>query len=128
MFDYNAIDKAINQSFEATADKFADAQIEALNAEIYDWDGTTTYRKSGEIVDSPRDAVDTGELQNSLIQVRSVGARVYLYLAAHALDVHEGYVTDFGNSKPARRWTKMAYERFIDLERTMATELDKRLK
>lgn len=133
MFDHNAINRLVinrlvNESFEATADAFADAQTQALNAEIYEWDGTITHRKSGEIVGSPRDAVDTGELENSLIQLKTIGARTYLYLATHALDVHEGYVTPSGNAKPARRWTEVAYQRFINLEAKMAEELRQRLQ
>ena len=127
MINHNKINAAINQAFEATADKYAAAQIEAMEASIYDWDGTTTYRKSGEIVSEPRDIVDTGELKNSLHQLYGVGIRTYLYLASHAAEVHQGYISDRGNSKPARPWTKLAREQFVDLQISMADELGKHL-
>lgn len=123
MFDLTAVNKAIAQSFEQTADDFAKAQVKALEAEIYDWDGTVTYRKSGQIVSSPRDIVDTGELRSSLMQLYGINVRVYVYVAAHAADVHEGYITDAGFEKPARRWTKEARERYIDLQATFANYL-----
>ena len=127
MFDYNQINSIVSGAFEATADAYAQAQIEAIQAEVYPWDGTVTYRKSGEIVSEPRNAWDTGELGESLVQLKGIGLRLYLYLAAHAAEVHEGYETANGNSKPARPWTKVAREMFIDLEMTMADELRKRL-
>ncbi|MGL5944264.1 MAG: hypothetical protein ACRC2S_28615 [Waterburya sp.] len=126
MIDYSQVNTIITEAFEATADKFAEAQIDAMEAYVYDWD-TTTYRKSGEVVDSPRDIVDTGELRDSLTQLYGVGLRVYMYLASHAAEVHEGYINEFGNAKPARPWTRVAREMFIDLELTMAQELSKRL-
>ena len=127
MIDKDILSTIINDAFDATADAYAEAQIDAMYADIYRWDGTTTYRKSGEIVNSPRDIVDTGELVNSLIQLKTAGARTYIYLAAHALDVHQGYTTEYGNTKPGRPWTEIARQRFIDLEQTMAIELRKRL-
>jgi hypothetical protein len=127
LINYQDLNRAINAAFEATADAYEDAQIQALNAPIYKWDGTTTIRKSGKVVTSPRDVVDTGELQRSLFPIKSPGFRVYLYLINYAADVHEGYETDSGKKKPARPWTKVARERYIDLESTMALELNRRL-
>lgn len=126
MFDNDAINRAISEAFNATADAYAEAQIEAMNAPIYDWDGTTTVRKSGEVVTSPRDIPDTRHLENSLVQLKGIGLRTYIYLAAYALDVHEGYVTESGTVKPDRKWTKVAREIFINLELTMADELRNR--
>ena len=128
MFDHNQINKLINQSFEITADAYAEAQMDAMEARIYEWDGTTTYRKSGEVVTEPRDVVDTGELKDSLVELRGVGVRLYVYLAAHAAEVHQGYTTESGRSKPARPWTKLARELFIDIERNMGDELRTRFE
>jgi hypothetical protein len=127
LINYDALDNIINKAFEATADGFGEAQLAAIEAPIYDWDGTTTYRKSGEVVTEPRNIVDTGELRDSLSQIKDKGSRTYVYTADYASDVHEGYETDAGNTKPSRPWTKLAREQFIDLEQTMAQELNRRL-
>lgn len=127
MINYNALNNIINEAFDSTADAYGEAQLEAIEAPIYDWDGTTTYRKSGDVVEEPRDIVDTGELRDSLIQRKANGSRVYIYSADHAEDVHEGYRTEAGKDKPSRPWTKVAREEFIDLEQTMAKELNRRL-
>lgn len=127
MFNTHKINAILNKAFQTTADAYGEAQKKAMEAVIYPWDGTVTYRKSGEIVDSPRDIVDTGELRDSLVEIKAQAIRSYLYLASHSADVHEGYVTDGGNSKPARAWTKIARERYIDLERTMAEEIRRNL-
>jgi hypothetical protein len=127
MINYQELNQAINDAFEATADQYQDAQIKALHAPIYRWDSTTTIRKSGKEVTSPRDIVDTGELERSLVSVKGIGIRFYFYLIDYAADVHEGYETDSGKKKPARPWTKVARERYINLENTMAQELSRRL-
>jgi hypothetical protein len=127
LINYQELNQAINEAFEATADAYQDAQIQALHAPIYKWDGTTTIRKSGKEVTSPRDVVDTGALEESLVPIKGVGIRIYFYLIDYAADVHEGYETESGKSKPARPWTKVARERYINLESTMAQELSRRL-
>lgn len=127
MINYQELNQAINEAFEATADEYQDAQIQALHAPIYQWDKTTTVRKNGDVVTSPRDVVDTGSLAESLTPIKGVGIRIYLYLIDYAADVHQGYQTKSGKSKPARPWTKVARERYIDLESTMAQELKRRL-
>lgn len=121
------LNQKISSAFEATADAYADAQIEAMEAVIYEWDGTITHRKSGEVVDSPRNIIDTGELRDSLSQENETLKRTYNYTADHAGEVHEGYTTLSGIEKPARPWTERAREEFIDLEQTMGEELRKQI-
>lgn len=99
----------IQQAFHETADRFGDALDDAMDAKIYEWD-TTTHRKSGEVVDSPRNIVDTGYLKNSRYDVSKMDARNYIYPADYAGDVLEGYVDEWGNSKPGRNWVKVATE------------------
>lgn len=121
------VNHAISESFEVTADKFSETQIEAMEADIYPWDGTVTYRKSGEVVDyDPRNIVDTGNLRNSLLELQTGLIRRYIYTEHYAMEVHYGYINEFGTRKPGRPWTEIA-QRELDLEKTMGEELKKRL-
>ncbi len=80
-----------------------------MDEKIYEWPNKT-YRKSGEIVDSPRNIVDTGNLKNTRYDVAGVNQRNYIYPADYASDVINGYVDEYGNDKPGRNWVKVAVE------------------
>lgn len=93
--------------------------IEVLREEIenpqFEWD-SITVRKNGEVVSSPRNAVDTGELRDSLIvDVEITDSHTVTmwatYTADHAVDVYYGYVDDYGNIKAGRDWITPAVER-----------------
>ncbi len=89
MLNTNKLDAAIDWAFGETLDYFAREQVENLKAERWEWRGIT-YRKSGQVVGSPRDIIDTGELRDSLqVERRGLRGRTS-YLADHAYDVHEG--------------------------------------
>ena len=103
------VNSLIQQAFHKSADRFGDALDNAMDARIYEWD-TTTVRKSGETVGSPRNIVDTGYLKNSRYDVSKLNQRDYIYPADYARDVLEGYIDEWGNSKPGRNWVKVAVE------------------
>lgn len=69
----NYFDGSFEQAFQAMAGELADAFQEAFDAPIYDWD-RITLRSTGELVGTPRDIVDTGELRNSQYLILSEGA------------------------------------------------------
>jgi len=95
---------AAKRAFDKTAQDFAIAQQEQMDAEVYDWP-RTTERSSGEVVSSPRDIVDTGELKESL-EVSEVSRfqYEYYYPPDYAAIVHEGGKTASGREYPARPW------------------------
>lgn len=61
------------KAFQAMAEELSNSFQEAITAPIYDWD-RITLRSTGELVGSPRDIVDTGELRDSQYLVLSEGA------------------------------------------------------
>ena len=121
----NKVNEAIAGAFEATAEAYAEqCQIE-LESDKWDWP-RTTHRQNGEVVTSPRNAVDTGDLINSQeIEYLDDSTALVHYRSEHALDVHEGKVEN-GLLKPGRAWTESALEE-IDLESIMVEELRDRL-
>jgi hypothetical protein len=120
----NKVNEAIAESFEATVDAYAEqCQIE-LQSEKWDWP-RMTHRQNGEVVGSPRSAVDTGDLINSQ-QVEIEGNTALVsYASEHALDVYAGKVEN-GVLKPSRPWLDTALEE-IDLEAVFAEEMRDRL-
>lgn len=54
----------IHQAWEMFASKMNTLFREQIESPVYDWYGTTV-RRSGEIVDSPRNIVDLGNLRDS---------------------------------------------------------------
>ena len=69
----NHFDGSPEKAFQAMADELSDAFQEAFDAPVYDWD-RITLRSNGELVGTPRDIVDTGELRNSQYLILSEGA------------------------------------------------------
>lgn len=61
------------EAFQDMAGQLNDSFQHAISAPIYDWD-RITLRSTGELVGSPRDIVDTGELRDSQYLVLSEGA------------------------------------------------------
>lgn len=117
---------AIDESFKATVEAYADNCKEAIEAPIWDWTGATTYRKNGEIVTQPRNIVDTRELIDSQQPPRIEGDRATIeWTAKHATIAHEGLVDQ--SVYPGRPWTEEA-ARNTDFEGIMADNLRRKLK
>jgi hypothetical protein len=53
----------VARAFEATAQIIHDEIMELITEDVWEWD-RTTKRKSGEIVDSPRNIVDLGGIRD----------------------------------------------------------------
>ena len=94
----------IQKAFHRTCDRFGDALNTSIEADIYEWDNIT-YRKSGEIVGSPRNVRDTGYLQDSRYDVSSVNYRKYVYPADYAVEALESHLTSDGDN-----WIDVAIE------------------
>jgi hypothetical protein len=97
----------VQHAFHNTADRFGGEMTKAIDSKIYHW-GNRTRRKSGELVYTPRNIVDTGNLRNRRIDISSIDRREYIYLADYASDVLNGYIDEYGNPKPPRNWVRVA--------------------
>lgn len=101
--------KIINKAFRQTVDEFVVELRRQLETVKWEWDGTITVRRSGQVVVSPRDIVDTGKLRDSLMVIEN-NPKFYdlIYDTIYAELVHEGYTTSSGKQKPARPWVETA--------------------
>jgi len=114
MIDWDIIEDAVNRAFDRLVDRFEDLQTEQIEAIRWRW-FHSTRRTSGQVVNSPRDIVDTGALRDSL-QVSSIGNNHvrYEYQEDYSGLVHQGFdgVGRAGSpeSYPARPWVVTAYE------------------
>ena len=69
-----------------------------------------TKRKNGQVVSTPRDIVDTGELRNSLYsEMRGERNAVIGTKAEHSQLVHNGYFTSTGKEVPPRPYLKTGF-------------------
>jgi hypothetical protein len=100
------------RAMEGVVPAFDSALTQALSAKAYQWP-RKTVRSNGRTVSSPRDIIDTGELDSSQRLTRE--SRLvwrWDWNAAYALFVHEGVTFSNGTDMPARRWTVRAVEQF----------------
>lgn len=119
------LDRALSKSFQKTVKVYAENCRAAIESEVYDWTDTITYRQNGEIVTSPRDSDDTGELKNSQQAPVFDGDKATIeWTAPHAVIVHEGRIDQ--SVYPARPWTDQAKQN-TDFEGIMKAELQKYL-
>jgi hypothetical protein len=100
--NFTRIDSAIEDGFREAAKQLNDAIYDAIDAPIYDW-------PRGE---SPRDIVDTRELQNKQ-RYEEIGYAEYGWSwdVPYVLPVFTGYVTRSGSVMPARNPVEAAMQR-----------------
>jgi hypothetical protein len=112
--NWELLEQAINRAFDKLVARFEELQVEQLEAVKWEWFRATT-RKSGQVVTTPRDIVDTGSLRDSLDVTPIDNNEVkYQYGESYAGLVHQGYdgvgKTGSPESYPARPWVVGAYE------------------
>jgi hypothetical protein len=114
--------RGINQrTFERVMD-WADQDFDQQMASSkWQWNENKTRRKNGQIVGSPRDIVDTGDLLQSK-QRRQIGKSVteFIWEDEVAELVHDGGTMKNGGAYPARPWTEPTLE---DIEQVIDTVL-----
>jgi len=126
MINTSAFDRVLEQAFIALVDDFAIEQVNQLEDPKWEWD-RITKRKSGAIVDSPRDIVDLGTLRDSLdIEYVDETEAIYLYPVDYAANVHEGATRSDGSRMPARPWVTAAVDE-LDLVQVLADNLEELL-
>lgn len=116
------LNRAINQGFQATAQRLAEQHQEEIRAEQWEWP-RETQRQNGETVGSPRNIVDQGSLLESqeLVQIDANNIAI-VYDVPHAMVNHEGD----GESRPGKPWTVTALQN-LDVVQVFKDELKMRL-
>jgi hypothetical protein len=94
------------RTFERAMD-WADADFDQqMASEKWDWPNETR-RKNGQIVNSPRDIIDTGALLQSKRREQISNSVVeFIWDDEVAEGVHDGMVTKSNKRLPARPWTE----------------------
>lgn len=105
-------------------DAYADACTDELANPKWDWPGVTK-RRNGEVVGSPRDRVDTGELIDSLVITQNRDRAHLEWEAPHASIVHDGWLDQ--SVYPGTPWTETALEE-IDLNKIFIRALERNLR
>ncbi|HYW17714.1 MAG TPA: hypothetical protein VE956_00120 [Nodularia sp. (in: cyanobacteria)] len=123
--DLNKLNSAINRAFDLAVEAQGEAFQNALASDIWEWP-RETLRQNSDLVSSPRDIYDTGELYDSLVISRTANAAEYTWEADYAAIVHDGATTKSGTELPARPWTKVGLEE-CDAVGIMQQQLNKYL-
>lgn len=119
------LDGAISKAFEVTVEAYGDECKIAIESPIWEWTDTITHRQNGEIVGSPRSAVDTRDLIDSQQEPEFEGDKATIeWSSSHAGVVHDGWVDQ--SIYPGRPWTEEA-ARNTDFEGTMGEALKRGL-
>jgi hypothetical protein len=123
--DTGRLNRAIQLSFDVVVETLADSFSSAILDDSWEWP-RTTIRQNSDVVSSPRDIYDTGELYNSLVIARTANAAEYTWESDHAAIVHDGATTKNGTELPARPWTKIGLKE-CDAAGIMQQQLNKYL-
>lgn len=70
--DESLLNQMLKNHLDSKTDELTEGLKNSLNSNIFAW-GSVTHRKSGEIVSDPRNAVDTGKLQESIKSEKGSG-------------------------------------------------------
>jgi hypothetical protein len=88
-----ALDNQINRAFKSTAQGYSDQIDKELRSPKWDWSDRITKRRSGQVVGSPRDAVDLGTMVKSRQPVVIEGNKAVIeWSSDHASVVFTGLV------------------------------------
>ncbi|HYX18334.1 MAG TPA: hypothetical protein VE944_29005 [Nostoc sp.] len=107
--DFSKLNSVINKAFDVVVEAQGEAFQNAIASDIWEWP-RETLRQNSDIVSSPRDIYDTGELYDSLVIARTANAAEYTWEADYAAIVHDGATTKNGTELPARPWTHVGLE------------------
>jgi len=107
------------RTFERAMD-WADADFDQqMASEKWDWPNETR-RKNGQLINSPRDIIDTSALlQSKRREQISNSAVEFIWEDDVAEGVHDGMVTKRGKRLPARPWTEPTLDDIENIINTM---------
>jgi len=108
--NWNILENQIQETFTQIVENFKDDQIKELESEKWEW-SRETKRQNHQIVGSPRNIVDLGDLKDSLV-VEPISATevIYSYPVEYAMLVHQGATLSTGTELPARPWVDAAVD------------------
>lgn len=129
-FDRAKLNAGITKAFTKTAEVYTEQLQVELDTPEWQWTGKETKRRNGEVVGSPRDANDTGELLDSqqpvvIEQQGDITTATIAYECDHAAVVYTGW-TDAQEIYPGREWDKAAQEH-MNVPKHFADELKQEL-
>jgi len=102
------------------ADKDFDQQMASEKWPLTEAWPSSTRRKNGEVVGSPRDIIDTGALlQSKKRDAISSSITEFIWQDDVAEGVHDGMATKRGNRLPARPWTEPTLDDIENIINTM---------
>jgi hypothetical protein len=109
--------RGINQRTFQRAMDWADNDFDQQMASSkWDWNENQTRRKNGQLVGSPRDIIDTGDLLQSKERVQVNRSTVdFIWRDDVAELVHDGGTTKNGGAYPARPWTEPVLDELDDM-------------
>lgn len=103
-FTKKAIERICIDALESVVDELAAKFRELIESPVFEWPGTTV-RRSGEVVGSPRNIVDLGNLRDSQDTRRlNPAAFQFVWDVQYAAYVFYGYTLLTGASRPGRDW------------------------
>ena len=111
------IETLSRRAAQQTAEGLDAAFANAIGDSGYKWP-RQTQRRNGRVVGSPRDIIDTGNLDSSQQLSRNDDVWTWTWNPksddgfGYALLVHEGATLSNGTQYPARRWTAVATKKF----------------
>ena len=121
------IDRVAADAIAVVVQEFSVALRDSFDAAIYFWPNETV-RSTGEIASSPRNVIDTGQLQDSQA-VKQITLKRWeiAWEVAYAAIVLLGFQGVGGNSQPGRDWIGYALSN-IDLRQVFSEEVRARLR
>ena len=123
--DQSKLNSIINRAWDVVVEAQGEAFQNAIASPVWEWP-RETLRQNSDLVGSPRDIYDTGELYDSLVISRSANAADYSWYADYAAIVLDVPTTTIGTELPARPWTKVGLEE-CDAADIMQKQLNKYL-
>ncbi len=95
--------KVLSTAFDRAVEQLVIDSQYMISDSRWQWTRETA-RSNGEVVDSPRDIVDTGNLYDSLTISRQGSKAELIWDIEYATAVHDGATTKNGVDLPARPW------------------------
>lgn len=101
----NILERICQDAFDEVLEQLARGFRELIESPVFDWPNTTR-RRNGQVVSTPRDIVDRGDLRDSQ-QLTKSNPRLasFVWGVRYALYVHQGWTTVSGQELPGRDWT-----------------------
>lgn len=94
-FDNSEIERVLKKHLDHKTQELTQGLKDSLESPVFSW-GTVTVRKNGDIVSDPRDAIDTGNLRDSIQFEEGQGlSNTIVFGADYSQDVMDMSNVDF---------------------------------